>query len=1123
MRNQSRKFQAQQVRPKLSETARRTARRVVATVTAILLAAGSLLPGAAATASAARPAPWEPHLEIEAKPGTQRSLASMRIFYPLSQSDDSLLYADLRGVLSNDPSREGNIGIGFRRILSSRSAIFGAYAFYDVRRTASGNTWRQGTAGLELLGTDWETRVNAYLPEEGKKPAGESFFSGFVVKGTTLVYQDAHIDNYETAMRGFDVEIGRRVASAGGDTRVYLAGFHFTAPEVSDVTGARLGIETRQAGLFSRWPYLELAAGAEVQADNVRGTQAFLNLGVRIPFGPGQAPVSGEASGQAIDPAGGALGGSAGPGGSDLRNRMTATVRRDVDVVTQTIEERQVVFEETPIAPSTGEPVGRLWFFAAGGTGDGSEHNPTSVSVVQEESSPGDMLIAVGDGGPIHTGDGGLVLQPGQTLTSAGGQVWLEVPGKGLIAYTPAGRPGVLTNDADTDIVTLTWLNTVSGARFSGGRSAIAAAFSDGDAGWHVILGNEITGTRGSAVAMTTEPGAEASLLLLEISGNRISGAGSSAIFLDLSAGTVEANVRDNTISGTDNSAVSIQAYTSQPGQVLRLSVSGNDIDGSDAEGIALMAEGPAVDVRVEDNAVRNTEGPAIAVQASGFAAAGADVAALLSGNIIENAGSAGIFAFVQAHGDNAAATLQAFHNDVDTVRDTGRTPDGDVYGIFAGAASAGSVSVHVEGNTAYAVSSADSIEDSQVVGIGITATAGGSAHVSAADNGVHGVAAGGEHGTAVGVQAIVQAGEDVSVALGGNVVEGVHALEAAGSDRTTVTGLGAVVIGSDDTRASIDITGNQVLDLKGTTSPKGITALVPAGVSSAAVNVSNNTISFMSGTTTTDGILIGLLQVTDASVTASGNGISFLTSGTDAAGIKLVGLGSEDTGQFVVEASGNMIGGLRGCQEPQAACSSSPGDDPLYTTGIDIGVALPAGGATVLVQDNVVQDLDNSASGVNGLHLRTESSGRAQFTIAGNTVSGLGGEWSTAALVESRSRETAVAAIDNDMSALPGIALGLDVTLNPWGGLDHAAAVEIRGNDLQQFSTGVRISNSDLVTTEALIEANTITADEVGVYLSTPEGDLSLMEATVTGNQIDAPTPVETVGNVICTGADCP
>lgn len=260
---------------------------------------------------------WRPHIDVEAKPGSKRTLGEADLFIPLSQDADTLIFGSLRGRFDDKTSSEGNFGLGLRHMLPSGWNL-GAYGYFDRRRTDQGNFFNQGTLGFEALGRDWDLRTNVYQPlgdrvrDLGATGGGSTAaLSGSTVQVTTA----ASTTREERALGGFDAEVGWRLplfdAEDRSQLRVYLGGYRFS-DNVADVTGSRLRAEFTLAQVPQLWRGAELFLGAEGQDDNARGSQTFLSLRLRIPFG-GESRPTRTLSAQ--------------------ERRMTAPLVRDVDIV----------------------------------------------------------------------------------------------------------------------------------------------------------------------------------------------------------------------------------------------------------------------------------------------------------------------------------------------------------------------------------------------------------------------------------------------------------------------------------------------------------------------------------------------------------------------------------------------------------------------------------------------------------------------------------------------------------------------------------------------------------------------------------------------------------------------
>ena len=191
--------------------------------------------------AAAQDAPkWGPHIDLEAKPGSKRTLGEADLFLPLSQDARSLLFANLRTRFDNHSSREGNFGLGWRQMQDSGWNL-GLYGYFDRRRSPNtGYYYNQATLGAEALGQDWEFRANSYVPVGTKVHTlgttggvSTASLSGATIQVTTSAISTEE----ERALKGFDAEAGWRTplfdSEARRQLRLYLGGYRFNDGRVS--------------------------------------------------------------------------------------------------------------------------------------------------------------------------------------------------------------------------------------------------------------------------------------------------------------------------------------------------------------------------------------------------------------------------------------------------------------------------------------------------------------------------------------------------------------------------------------------------------------------------------------------------------------------------------------------------------------------------------------------------------------------------------------------------------------------------------------------------------------------------------------------------------------------------
>ncbi len=273
------------------------------------------------------------HIDVMGKLGNDRSLGRVSLFVPLYQKDDSLTFIDLRTLTyfgSSDTSKyEINAGLAYRQQVLDRKWIAGGYVFYDHSRTRNENNFNQLTVGGEMMNEYWKTHLNFYIPLTSNKSVSKN-------DKTSLGGHNVFIEKgIEAAMTGLDVEIGRTIDPIPGLSG-FLTGFHFFDDDVKNITGGRLRFEYSLNDAIYRnnetnrnWFLENLTLTGEAQYDEVRKTDGFIGLILRIPFGKTDYTRL-----------------------SKLDRRMTDMIVRDIDIVVNTGSE-----EPTAILDANGQPI----------------------------------------------------------------------------------------------------------------------------------------------------------------------------------------------------------------------------------------------------------------------------------------------------------------------------------------------------------------------------------------------------------------------------------------------------------------------------------------------------------------------------------------------------------------------------------------------------------------------------------------------------------------------------------------------------------------------------------------------------------------------------------------------
>lgn len=205
-----------------------------------------------------------------------------RFFVP-SSDDEKILFLDGRMVFGNDLSVSGlgyNFGVGARSFSERLNAVRGINVFADRRQTAL-ERYHQVGFGLELLGEKWEMRSNAYFPYGVDRTVTSSQVA--LRPGTSPQFRDQFISvetlgtfqTFEQALKGFDLEIGRRFTRLTENNedwliRGYLGGYYYDNTDLRDFPGisGRISANYRDA----------LETNITVQNDRYFGTQAGFSL-----------------------------------------------------------------------------------------------------------------------------------------------------------------------------------------------------------------------------------------------------------------------------------------------------------------------------------------------------------------------------------------------------------------------------------------------------------------------------------------------------------------------------------------------------------------------------------------------------------------------------------------------------------------------------------------------------------------------------------------------------------------------------------------------------------------------------------------------------------------------------
>ena len=147
--------------------------------------------------------------------GYSKGYTSLDLFLSQPFSDQTLVpFLDLRGHIFNDGKYAANAGAGFR-MLDACKRVWGINAMYDYLQTAH-RPYNQVGGGFEVLGENWDARINAYIPVGGKKKNIYRFEYGDF--GAMSIEGDPALGLEHLTVKGFGLKAREQFALRGFDS-----------------------------------------------------------------------------------------------------------------------------------------------------------------------------------------------------------------------------------------------------------------------------------------------------------------------------------------------------------------------------------------------------------------------------------------------------------------------------------------------------------------------------------------------------------------------------------------------------------------------------------------------------------------------------------------------------------------------------------------------------------------------------------------------------------------------------------------------------------------------------------------------------------------------------------------
>ncbi len=208
------------------------------------------------------------------------------LFIPTLQSENRLLFTDLRIFDRSGGSFEGNVHFGHRKLYPDSEQIIGVYGAFDRKKSISGNYFNQLASGFEY----WRGKLfiggNAYQPiGKSKKPISvfntNETSKKINIPTASVETKTAITQNQEKALSGVDAQIGYGITER---LTGFIGGYYFSASNAKTIAGPKICFTydyMKPAGrVFGILDSASLEAGA--QYDRKRGAGGYIGVKLKI-------------------------------------------------------------------------------------------------------------------------------------------------------------------------------------------------------------------------------------------------------------------------------------------------------------------------------------------------------------------------------------------------------------------------------------------------------------------------------------------------------------------------------------------------------------------------------------------------------------------------------------------------------------------------------------------------------------------------------------------------------------------------------------------------------------------------------------------------------------------------
>ncbi len=367
--------------------------------------------------------------------GYNSGYTSLDFFSSFSIGSSFHPFIDVRGHHFDNGKWAANAGLGLRYLPSEIKAVFGINTYYDYREIQH-SSFNQIGAGLEILGTLWDLRLNGYFPVGDTRHSLNSENSFLQFQGHYALFEKKS----ECAFTGAEVELGRQIVRIKYvDLHATLGGYYFSGKFDKQAAGGLLKLTARFTPYFT----LSVQASYDSLFKDIYQGEVALNL----PFGHSKNIKKGKTFDSCSTR-------------RNLEERLVEEVSRFEIIVTDRHREKSFALD-----PLTGQPLFFVFVDNLRGSSDGTfEHPFRSLAQAQSNSSPGNVIYVFSGDGTTAEMDMGITLQNNQWFIGSGVPLTVNTEfGSETIPAQTSSNPNIT---GPVNAVTLASDNITSGFNF---------------------------------------------------------------------------------------------------------------------------------------------------------------------------------------------------------------------------------------------------------------------------------------------------------------------------------------------------------------------------------------------------------------------------------------------------------------------------------------------------------------------------------------------------------------------------------------------------------------------------------------------------------------------------------